>query len=265
MTFKRLVGLFELRVARDFESLPQHADAGAYLSGVALATACASFAVLALFYAFGAGASAVVYAVLTGALVFIVGLYYPTLLRQRHSALLERDFPLAVKTIAAQTAAGVPFEQAFASACTGFGAASGELSRVLSQWRAGTPFPKAVSSFAARAPSLAVKRTCMQLSLAYRQGAGSQELEQLSSELASQALASARAYNSDTTFSSLFFVAVSCVVPCLFAAYVILSSVLFEPVASPRDLALIFLVVFPLLNAALLVRMALRAPPSMVG
>jgi len=265
MILKRLFGLLELGVARDFESLPRPANAGAYLSGVALASACASLAALALFYAFGAGAISVAYALLTGALVLVAGLYYPKLLRQRHSALLERDFPLAVKTIAAQTAAGVPFEQAFASACTGFGAASEELSLVLRQWRAGTPFPKAVSSFAVRAPSLAVKRTCMQLSLAYRQGAGSQELEQLSSELASQALASARAYNSETTFSSLLFVAVSCIVPCLFAAYAILSSVLFEPVASPRDLALIFLVVFPLLNAALLARMALRAPPLMVG
>lgn len=243
----------------------QDADAGEYLDWVALGVAAALAGGAAFAYAFGSGNAALGYGLLSALVVAGLGAYYPVSLARRRVSLLERDFPLAAKAIAAHVSAGLSFEAALDAAGSGYGVASHELAALMRQVRAGRAFPDALNEFAARSGSLPIQRVCSQLVLAYRHGRGGPELDQLSRELSGQALAAARAYNSKAAFSSVLLIAGSCVLPCVAAAYLIVSSVLFEPVLPPNAVVVLFLIIFPLLDVVLLWRIASDAPPSLVS
>ena len=179
---------------------------------------------------------------------------------QNDDELLEREMPYALQAIAVQLAAGQSFETSLKTASRGFGTAGRKLATALSQIETGAGVHKALQNLADSTKSLAVKRCCAQITFAYEHGGGSDALEQAAGQMAAEHQARLREYNSRASFLSIVFVAVSCVLPALAAAYLVIGSSFLDAGATPLQATLLFLLAFPLCDALLLAALYRLAP-----
>jgi pilus assembly protein TadC len=225
-------------------------------------------AVLAAFAALAASGDALVAVAaffLVFAIVFGMAFNWPRLAAAKRAEEIERDLAIALRSIAIELAAGASFESALhRSAAGGVGGSgselSGEFSRVLREAeRSGTAL--ALTAAGNRVASPLASRAFAQLRFAFEHGKTSGDaLRKLADELVSVQKTRAREFAAKQAFFGMLFVSVACIVPALFAAYVIVGGAFLELSFGATEVLLAFCVLFPLVDAALLAFLRWKTP-----
>lgn len=179
-------------------------------------------------------------------------LEYPSMLRKRKAAEVERDLPLLLRAFATGVVLKEPFEKTLSSSCKSYGALGSELSIAMREVQRGVPVPRALEDFSNRVDSTACKRAAVQLAFVYERGFGEEGLRKLAGELVEQQRFKSRVFAAQQSFFGLLFVSASTIVPALFSAYVIVGSSFLSMTFSPRDVIIAFAVVFPAIDFLIL-------------
>ncbi|MFH0973957.1 MAG: hypothetical protein V1817_04195 [Candidatus Micrarchaeota archaeon] len=251
--------------------------ASASLFVALLAAALAAFASLA---ASGEIFAALALGFLIFALAFGAAFNYPRVAAAKRAEEIERDLAVALRAVSLELAAGASFEsvlrretRADARAARGDSAndvsalggseLSKEFSRVLREAER-TGLGAALSAAGERSASPLVKRAFAQLRFACEHGgkgeAAAAPLRKLADELVSVQKTRAREFAAKQTFFGLLFVSVACVAPALFAAYVIVGSAFLELSFGVAEVLFAFIVLFPLVDAAILAYLRWKTP-----
>jgi hypothetical protein len=229
------------------------------------------FAALAAFVGLAATSDALMglaFGFLGFALVFAVAFNYPKIAAAKRAEEIERDFAVALRAIAIQLAAGASFESVLRRETRGGSELSGEFARVLREAER-TGLGVALSAAGARCASPLAQRAFAQLRFAAEHGGGSagsagstggESLRKLADELVSAQKTKAREFAAKQAFFGLLFVSVACIAPALFAAYVIVGGAFLELSFGATEVLLAFIVLFPLVDAAILVFLLWKTP-----
>ncbi len=214
------------------------------------------------------------------ALVFAAAFNYPRVAAAKRAEEIERDLAVALRAVSLELAAGASFESVLrretraaargaARAAAGGGSElSKEFSRVLREAeRSG--LGAALSAAGERSASPLVKRAFAQLRFACEHGGKGESaaapLRKLADELVSVQKTRAREFAAKQAFFGLLFVSVACVAPALFAAYVIVGGAFLELSFGAAEVLFAFIVLFPLIDAAILAYLRWKTPKLLSG
>jgi pilus assembly protein TadC len=189
---------------------------------------------------------------------------HPFGLARARALRLEAELPFALRELALELRSRTPFEQALARLAEGPGPLAREISRVLQDVERGAAAADALKAMSGRVDSLELRRAVAQLSLAYAQGSNTEGLRKLADELAALQRAQAREYHARLSLVGLVFIALACIIPSLFAAYVIVGSSFLDLSFTPNEVYLAYLALFPAVDA-LVLAYARRARPAALG
>src|SRR3989344_5253593 len=209
-------------------------------------------------------------ALLVFALVYCTLLSYPKLRRRKFAALVEKDLPFALLSLAVEIEMNVQFETALGNiARQDYGAVSREFKKIVSEVKdSGASVQEALFSFAERIPSLAVKRAITQIVAAYEQGAGKRSsvpLKKLAHEMLLKQHSESKEFSNKLVVFSLLFIAVSAIVPALFQAFIIVGSSFLALQMSAVQILLIVALLFPALDFAVLLYIRAKTPEFLKG
>ncbi len=196
------------------------------------------------------------------ALLFLCLFKLPAVLKKRRAEVIERDLAIALRAIAVDISLNTPFEKALRNvASSRYEELSRETSRALRDVESsGLSVPDALRQMASRVDSLVVKRACMQLCFTYEHGLKGEGLRKLADELASLQKAKSRQYSAQLSLFGLLFITLSCIVPALFSAYVVVGSAFLELSFTPSDVFFAYVLVFPALDSLVLLYLYSRSP-----
>lgn len=193
-------------------------------------------------------------------LAFLVFLRAPAFAARARGEIVERDLGVALRAASIELNSGASFERVMRELSFGYGELSGEFSRVLSSVARGSGFGEAFRASGERVDSLLFKRACAQLAFVYEHGLKGEGLRKLADELLLLQKTSAREFNAKASFFGLLFIAVSCIMPALFGAYVIVGSSFLSFSFSSSEVLAAFVLLFPLLDLALLLFLRAKTP-----
>ncbi len=193
-------------------------------------------------------------------LFYILWAKVPSFLGKRRAREMETDLPLILRSFATQINTGISFEHSIRDIANSDYAISMEFREAINEINGGASVPSSLRSMASRIDSLMVKRVVQRLIELYRNGSKAESIKHLADELIEKQKASAREYNARMSFLGLLFVVCSCIIPALFQAYSIAGSTFLSESFSTNDIWLMYIVVFPSINALLLLIMHDRTP-----
>ncbi len=199
------------------------------------------------------------------AIVYFLTLRLPSILARRRGVGIESDLPVALRSMATELSMGVSFEKCLAHTAESEHRIAPELKRVLLEVNGGASPPEALRGMAEGIDSLALKRAAQQMIEAYKHGSRGEGLRHLAEEMIEVQKANARQYNAKIAFLGLMFVAVSCIVPALFEAYVVVGSSFLYSAFSPADIWLAYLVGFPAAGGVILLLIHEGTPRALWG
>jgi Flp pilus assembly protein TadB len=189
-------------------------------------------------------------------------MFFSAFAKRRKALAIEADLPLALRSLATRLGMGISFERAMEGVASENYSCSPEFSRILRNVRAGTPVREALSNSAAGIDSFAYKRALGQLSAAYEEGTRGEELKRTAEDLVSQQMARDRENSARLSLATMLFIATSCILPALLLSYLVVGSSFLQIQASPAEVWLIFLALFPLLNLAIIAYASLYSANS---
>lgn len=201
----------------------------------------------------------IVFSLVFSALLLHSTLSYPSSLAAERTQEFERDLPTGLKTIHLGLYSGNSFELCLQNAASGHGVFSHELSKALNEIKAGLPVSQALGRLS-QFDSLLAKRAAAQLVFEYEHGGKGEGLSLLADEALSRQQAAAKEFGSRLSFYTVLFVGASAVLPALFSAYAIIAGSFLEIPFSRYEILLGFVVLFPLVDFALIWRINSMAP-----
>lgn len=234
-------------------------DAGKWLG---FSLACAVFALiligLTVYAVTGQLPASAAAALACGATTLFVLHSLPFRSAAKRAEEVETDLPVALRTVATELGLKASFERAIESA-TRYGAAGAEFKRVLGDVKRGKSFPEALRQMGERVDSVLAKRSAMQLSLAFEEGRA-EGLRRLADELVVLQKERVKRYAAKQGLLSLAFVAIGGILPAFFGAYVVVGSAFLDSQFSTGQVLAVFLLFFPLADAAILLYLRSTAP-----
>jgi flagellar protein FlaJ len=173
---------------------------------------------------------------------------------------VEKELPLALRFLATQLSVGISFESCLKSVCTGFGELSKDFQEVNFLVESGKSVPEALFHWTEKTKSCFVGQAVMQLTLTYESGKNPEGLKKLADELVEKQLMEAKDYSSQLALASLGFITVSALFPALFQAFVMVGTTFLYSTLTPLQALLIPVLVFPLIDLAVMAGIKLRKP-----
>ncbi len=201
----------------------------------------------------------IIYAPIIGLIGFGVVYKIPWYKRKKIAGEIERELPLALRSMSTLTAIGLPFEEALKQCCEKTELAH-QLKRALREAELGATVPEALSSMAHKIDSYPLQKAVLQLNTLYAKKGDASSLKKLSDEIVSTQKASLREYSGKLVVYSLLFIAVSAILPALFQAYVIVGSSFMSSNISSEQAFWIPVAFFPIVDAGMLVFIKLKKP-----
>jgi pilus assembly protein TadC len=192
----------------------------------------------------------------------------PVLERRKHSRLVESQLPFALMNMAVELNLGLGFEEVLEHAAARGNEIGGELEQALREIRGkGASVQEALMHFSERVESQEVKRAVALLVGAYEQGprASGEAVKMLAKELLHKQRARAKEFSGKLVVYSLFFVAISAVVPALFQSFVIVGSMVLHLTITAQQIMVIVTLVFPAIDAMALYYIRVKTPVFLRG
>jgi len=198
---------------------------------------------------------------------FLILSKYPAYEKRKRAERIESEFSMALREMVAEIEMGLSFEKSFSAIGRG---SYGELSREFRRANAeiesyGASVSEALRGVAERVDSVLVKRICMQLIFSYERGLKGEGLRELANSLVSLQKTKSREFSAKFSFLGILFMSVSCIVPAIFAAYVIIGSSFLSFSFSSQDILTAYALVFPICDLAILLYLREKAPQMMIS
>ena len=189
--------------------------------------------------------------------------YYPFIRKNALTGAIEKELPIALRTVATQLSMNLPFEICLESVSKGYGKLSDEIIEVVYEIKNGVPVQDALDDFAHRIDSKIVGRAVTHLKMCYEKGGdeqAAQSLESLANDLVRKQNADAKEFGGKLVMYSLVFIAVSVLLPALFQALIIVGSNFMDIGISPTQALLIPVIGFPLVDIIIMAWIRMRRP-----
>lgn len=189
---------------------------------------------------------------------------YPSKKKKSIACGIEKDVPIALRTIALELSIGIPFEKCLEDiASSNYGLLSPDFKKVVNEIKSGASIPEALEQFAERTDSVLVKKSVSQLINVYQKGGKKKAaftLKKIADEENSVMRTRLKEYNGKLMLYSLIFIACSAIIPAFFQVFVIIgSSFLSMPITAEQAL-IIPALLFPLVNLAILMTIRAKRP-----
>ncbi len=194
-------------------------------------------------------------------LAFLVLLRLPLHIERARTERMEAEMPALLRTFGMLLDMRVPFTDALRAAAKE-GEAGKEFLKVVEEAERGASIPKALAKFAEASESAVVKKSSAQLISAYEHGAHGSEIRRIADDLLSLQSYRMRDFVSKSSFFGLLFVIFAAVVPTFFLVFATAGKFALDIEIGAGAFAFVFLVVFPIVNAAILLVSASSMPPS---
>lgn len=182
---------------------------------------------------------------------------------QRKAREVEQVLPLAIFSAYADALTGTEPRKLVKNLSNGFGALSVEMEKVSNAIETGFPFQLAVKKVDSKSvyfKDFLSELSALQEGLAYSNASG---LKKLAAEILSHHRSQLKHHSSKSGLGGLLFVAFGAVMPALFASISLLGSVIGFSLTA-MEVFVVFLLVFPLVNALVLVYLDYTAPKVIV-
>jgi len=168
----------------------------------------------------------------------------------------EAELPFFLRTISSNLSIKRPFEKSIPK--------QGFLAKIFrSEIEKHNSISKALVTTASKFDSVLIKRALSQLSLVYAQGRGEEMLKKLADEIIELQKESLREFSAKISMLGLMFIAVACLVPSMFNAYITIGTSILGFSFTKMDIYLTYMVVFPALDLVLVVFMVSSVPKFM--
>lgn len=188
-------------------------------------------------------------------------LYYPKMEKKNYARKVEADLPFVLMNLAIELNLGVPFTEALKHSSKGEGYSAKELRKIIREIEnQGASVEESLRHFSERIESTFVKRSVTQLAASFEQGSDGYTIKRIASEMLTRQRIESKLFSGKLVVLSLLFIAVSAIVPALFQSFSIVGSILLKMSFTPTQLFLIIVVVFPLLDLALLLYIKNKTP-----
>ncbi|MFH0970948.1 MAG: type II secretion system F family protein [Candidatus Micrarchaeota archaeon] len=186
----------------------------------------------------------------------------PAYIKHKRAEEIEKELSIALRTIIVQLNLDLPFERIIENAALAkFGKLSKEMRRAHLQIENGSAgVAEALESLAIRVDSQFVRRAIAQLIFSYEHGLESSALSKIADEMILNQKTKSTEFASKMAFLGLLFIAVSCIIPALFAAYVIIGSSFLSLSITANDVYTAYLLLFPLSSTAVLLYIKEKSP-----
>ncbi|MCD6414606.1 MAG: type II secretion system F family protein [Candidatus Diapherotrites archaeon] len=182
------------------------------------------------------------------------------MLKRYNEKKLERELPLALRSLATEMATGVPFEQCLAHLSDGFGELSKDIRKMVREISHGKSVPEALYEWGNSKRSKEIKQVAHQLISSYEGREDPYALKKLAMDLVAKRKIELKKYSGKVVMYSVAFIVVSAVFPALFQTFVIVGTAFMDFTITPIQALLIPVVVFPLIDLIMLAMMLARRP-----
>lgn len=177
---------------------------------------------------------------------------------------MEAEMPLVLRTIGMLLDLKVPFIQALKSAATE-GELGVEFAKIVNEVEEGVGLSKALAKFAEETENATIKKSAAQLISVYEHGAHGSEIIQIADDLLSLQRYHMRDFVSKSAFFGLLFVIFAVVVPTFFLVFATAGKFILDVEISTITFLLIFLILFPFIDAMILFVSISQMPPNIFG
>ena len=260
------IGNLEFWLERNLQKAGMEVSAKKYLEKSAGYSALAG-----IFFWFATGLitgkilAAMGYGLVIGLVCFAVFLYMPEARKKKTGALLEKDLPFALNSMAVELNLQIPFEKCMENvAKEKYGLVSNEFRKVIAEMgSAGSSMQEGLLHLTERVDSLILKRAVVQLVNVYEQGDGKKSgepVKRLAAEILSKQRAESKEFAGKLVVFSLLFIAVSAIIPAIFQAFIIVGSMFLKLNFTAPQVLLIVAVGFPVLDLAVLFYIKSKTP-----
>jgi len=188
----------------------------------------------------------------------------PKLAYESSKNAMEADLPLAIRHAAIAISIRMPFEKVIGEiADSGYGC-SEAFGRAKNAVSSGQPLQAALLGEASESGSRKLTRFASSIISLYEEGGEPVPLYMLADEYSRANIAGLKEFAQKAVFGGLVFVAAACIVPAFYMIYGIISSAMPIGIEPPSALAAwsAFLVIFPLIDIAILAFVSISIPPS---
>lgn len=182
--------------------------------------------------------------------------------KRRRAGVLEAEMPLLLRTLGMLLDMKVPFAQAL-RASSRHGEAGKEFSNICDEIEEGVGVPKALAKFAEKTESEVVKRSVVQIITAYEHGARGEEIMRIADDLISLQKYKMRDFVSRSSLYGLLQVVFGAVVPTFFLVFATAGKFALEMEIQEWEFMLVFLLVLPAVNLAIILFSRSQMPPDM--
>jgi pilus assembly protein TadC len=195
------------------------------------------------------------------AISFLALFKLPSYQKKKLAEEMERELTIALRTIVIEIKLDLPFEKIINEVSIGnYGKLSGEFQKISREIDAGESVPDALLNFSQRVDSPFISRVVSQLAFCYEHGTKSEALGKLADEISLLQKTKTREFASKMSFLGLLFIAIACIVPALFAAYIIIGSSFLSLSINEADIYIAYLFVFPLMGLVVLLYIKEKTP-----
>ncbi len=197
------------------------------------------------------------------ALFFYIIKSFPKMEKRKRALQVEADLPMVLRQIAIELEIKMPFGQAMKHIAESDYRISDEFEKLHKSISKGESVPHTLNEVSERIDSLAFKRSVNQLIISYEYGGDAEPIKKIANELINIQLSKTKEFNAKMAFLSLLFIATSCLVPSFFLVFLMVGSVFLSLPFTALHIWAIFLFLFPLLNAIVLLYINSRTPPHL--
>ncbi len=186
---------------------------------------------------------------------FIVWLNYPLMRKKKISMQIEKHLPFFLMSLSVQLKVGVPLLKALKNTCSKEKNVLGKelLSSLRQVEEGGASLQDSLLALSERIDSFMFKRALAQIISVYEQGTKNVEsLTTLAKEQLAVQKTQSKEFSGKLALYSLFFIAVSTIIPALFLSIILVGSSFLEIGFSATQILLIVCVGFPLVDLLVL-------------
>lgn len=195
--------------------------------------------------------------------------YLPVHQKKEKTKEFEKFLPFALLQAGIELNLGLSFEETIQSISrNNYGVLSEAFKKILMEVRNGASMQEALMDLGRNFDSLLVKRALSRLIAVYWHGNRKREadsLKRLGEEILSRQKIEAKEFSGKMVMASLLFIAVSAIIPALFQAFVVVGSMIMDLGLSPLHALLVPVLVFPVIDLAVLLAIKSRTPYFLRG
>ena len=193
-------------------------------------------------------------------IIFIIELYLPVLKQKQHSKKVESGLPMFLFKVVSELKVGKDFVRAIKNSCNSTNPTDVEYLRVVRDFENGASISESLKNMNDRVNCLNVKRANSSLNNIYLHGSSSETLKKLTDDLLTRQKIESKEFSGKMVVYALVFIAVSAIVPSMFASFILIGSYFMKISFTPIQIFLIIVLIFPALDVSILYTIYSKTP-----